>query len=94
MQRQKWRDEHLAPEDIDLVVLMTVHMDGDLLKRAVKKALGNHVEIRGGAISDAMFAADGAAGAAWKRLESWQQMQSFRKYQYEEYEEDAEHSEL
>lgn len=90
MRRENSKDEESTPpEDIDVAVIMTNHGDGDLLKRAVNKALGREVEIMGGAISDVMFAADGAAIAAFKRLESWQKMQAYRQY-----EEEFKHGEL
>jgi hypothetical protein len=52
--------------------ILTSHADGDLLKRSIRKSLGERVETKEGAVSDALFAADGAALAALKQLESWQ----------------------
>ena len=93
MIREKSTDQHIPPEDIDVAVIMTTYGDGELLKRAVSKALGRQIEIKGGALFD-MFAADGAALAAWNRLESWQETQRYKQHQYGKHKEELEHNEL
>ena len=94
MKREKSTDQDIPPEDIDVAVIMTTYGDGELLKRAVSKALGRQVEIKGGALFDMMFAADGAALAAWNRLESWQETQRYKQHQYGKLEEELKHDEL
>jgi hypothetical protein len=50
---------------------MTDYVDGELLKHAINEALGRKTEILGGAVTDAMFPAKGAARLTLKRLKSW-----------------------
>jgi hypothetical protein len=61
-------------------VILTSHHDGALLKRAVKKALGEHVEIVGGSMRDIMLAATGGARSALARKESWERLEKFKKF--------------
>lgn len=94
MRREKSTDQHIPPEDIDVAVIMTTYGDGELLERAVSKALGRQVEIKGGALHDMMHAADGAALAAWNHLESWQETQRYKQHKYRKDEGKLEHNEL
>ena len=94
MKRENSTDQHIPPEDIDVAVIMTTHGDGKLLKRAVSKALGRQVEIKGGALHDMMLAADGAALAAWNRLDLWQETQRYKHYRFDNDEGNLEHNEL
>jgi hypothetical protein len=55
-------------------VILTAHYDRSLLRRAIQKALGEHVQIVGGSVGDFAFAAHGAAGAALQRKDSWERV--------------------
>lgn len=72
-------EQGTPPEDVDVAVILTNYADGDLVKRSIRKALERDVEIVGGRVADAMLAADGAAIAAFKRLESWHKIRGYHQ---------------
>ena len=95
--REMSRDAgNLIPEDIDSAVILTNHVDGALLKRAIKKATERDIPITGGSISDFALAAEGASRLAFRRRESWKLLQIQKEYEkdYRSYDDDYEHNEL
>ncbi|KIN02863.1 hypothetical protein OIDMADRAFT_178682 [Oidiodendron maius Zn] len=90
MGREHSKKEDLDPEDIDAAVILTTGIDGDLLKRAINKALGREVNIIGGSFTDVILAANGAALVALKVLHSWEEEQESR----DRYSDNFEHHEL
>lgn len=88
--REHSKKEDLDPEDIDAAVIMTTGIDGDLLKRAINRALGREVKIIGGSFTDVMLPANGAALTALKLLHSWEKEQENR----DRYHDDFQHHEL
>lgn len=56
--------ENQTPEQIDRVVILASHYDGQLVKQAVQSALGESVEIMGGTLHEYQLAAKGLARLA------------------------------
>lgn len=67
--------EHTGPGKIDVALILTTGFEGELVKRAVQKALGEEVIIKGSSIKDlkdyVTLPADGAALVALRLLEGW-----------------------
>ncbi|KAH7407945.1 hypothetical protein BKA64DRAFT_743515 [Cadophora sp. MPI-SDFR-AT-0126] len=75
LRRFRTRDEQTThPETIHTAVILTDHIDGHLLTRAITQALGKDVRIVGGNLASMTLAAEGAAKLALRRLESWEEM--------------------
>ncbi|KAL4931650.1 uncharacterized protein BDV17DRAFT_288713 [Aspergillus undulatus] len=62
-------DTH-QPEIIDYALIVTDYVDGDLVRRAVKEALGDGVAILGGTLQIITMVADGVARIAWHRRQN------------------------
>ncbi|PYI33823.1 hypothetical protein BP00DRAFT_455151 [Aspergillus indologenus CBS 114.80] len=54
---------------VDYAIVLTDHFDGELVRRAVREAIGDGVPILG-SLKEMTMAADGAARLAWKRREN------------------------
>ena len=54
---------------VDYVIVLTDYFDGELVHRAVWKALGHEVPIFG-SLKEITMVAEGAARLAWKRREN------------------------
>ncbi|GKZ36202.1 hypothetical protein AbraIFM66950_007198 [Aspergillus brasiliensis] len=60
-------------EKVDIAIVLTDFFDGELLHRAVQKAVGQDVPIRG-SLKQITMVAEGAARVAWKRRENLLQL--------------------
>ncbi|PYH85238.1 hypothetical protein BO82DRAFT_351109 [Aspergillus uvarum CBS 121591] len=56
-------------EKVDYAIVLTDHFDGELVRRAVREAVGDGVPILG-SLKEITMVADGAARLAWKRKEN------------------------
>lgn len=64
-------------QEIDAVIIVTDQLDGALLRRAAKLAVGEGVRIYGGATTDLSMAAEGAAILAFKRRAHFDAVQAY-----------------
>jgi hypothetical protein len=72
-------DDYGPQQEIDAVVIVTDQLDGAVLRRAAKLAVGDGVKIYGGAITDFTVAAEGAAILAYKRRRNWDDLQAYEE---------------
>ena len=81
MTRENSNDGFISPEEVDVAVIMTNSMDGGLIQRALRRALGDHVEIIGGIPTNSLLAAKGAASSALDWLKHWEKTQRLMDYE-------------
>ncbi|RFU32615.1 hypothetical protein B7463_g3740, partial [Scytalidium lignicola] len=64
-------------QEIDTVLILTDQLDGGLIRRAVRQAIGDYVPLRGGFVNNITIAAEGAAVMAFRRGEQWEKVQLY-----------------
>ncbi|KAH8432918.1 uncharacterized protein LDX57_010551 [Aspergillus melleus] len=71
-----------TPEEVDRVVILTSHYDGQLIKRAVQSVVGESVEVIGGTVRGFQLAAIGAShvALATHRTKAWTNPGSSKKH--------------
>ncbi|KAL6239866.1 hypothetical protein BDW75DRAFT_197572 [Aspergillus navahoensis] len=67
---QATEDQTIRPQVVDHVAILTDWVDGDLVRRAAKEALGDEILILGGSLRNITMAADGAARIALVRRQN------------------------
>jgi hypothetical protein len=73
--------ESMQLEQMDVGFVLTDHGDGELVRRAMKKAIGPDFPVLGGTLRNITMAADGAARIAWKRRDNMRKIQGFNPFQ-------------
>jgi hypothetical protein len=73
--------ESIQLEEIDIGLILTDHGDGELVRRAMKQALGPDFPVLGGTLRNITMAADGAARLAWTRRQNMLKIQGFNQFQ-------------